>query len=615
MKTLFCFLLLLSCCFSMSAQQEKEELMAQLSRVNKNWKHQEIPASADLGAEPRSYNQWIECHLKFVEQALRARDTQHLTAEQQKRRMLLLDALRGYASQQQFPINDYLPYQQPVFIDRNGTHCAVGYLMKCSGHEDLAQEIDREEKFDYIQDIQTRGVAEWAIYHGFTLEELAWIQPSYPPQSTAYDLNGGVNGTVLATAMSSDEETLYLAGGFSGSHSGAVGSNILAWRNGFAGFDWVSLGIGTNDTIRSLLLHDNKLYIGGDFTESNGATAEHVAVYDIVDGTWSSMGALDGAVHSLVVFNNTIYAGGRFSGFLARWNGTSWEDIGQGFMYGEGVRTLEVWGDRLVLGGNFELATGAIRKHVAAFDNTYIVPMGMGTLTPVNDFALHNGSLYAACDMIADGDTCALAMYNDQSESYWEKLIAPQFEMQDGFWGSSIRSLASDGSKLLCGGDFSATTLMTYGNHLMAYERILVGDELVNTYEALLLPDAPVRTIALYGDRLFFGGEFQVNLFNDTLRHIGYLDYILSAGSNGIQYDDFIEAYPIPANNTLTYTLANQGEPVRVSVHTLTGSEVYTHLQSTSSGTIPVAQLANGVYLLQAQSSTRRVSMKIIVQH
>ncbi len=615
MKTIFHLLLLIGCSISLAANNQNNPLIEKLSHVNVQWLNQNDVDQVVLKSEPETFNAWISIHLTLVEQTLRVRNNHHLSVEQKSKRFQLLDELKQYAVAGIYPINDYLPYQNPVFIDRIGTHCAVGYLMMQSGDDDLAHRIDAREKFAYIHEIKTPGVAQWATEHGFTPDELAWIQPGYPPQSNAFDLNGGLNGTVLATAFQENDQIIYMAGGFSGSNSGVNASNIIAWISGFAGFDWMSIGIGTNDTIRTLLVHENKLYIGGDFTLSEGESAPHVAMYDLGTGSWSAIGALDGDVHTLAVYNGAIYAGGKFTGFLARWNGSSWEDVGQGFMYGEGVRTLEVWNNKLLIGGSFELATGAPRFNVATYDNAYMGSLGFGIRTPVNDFAVHNGALYAACDMILGGDTCALAIFNEQNDGNWETLIGAAPGMEDGFWGNGIYSIESDGYRLLCGGDFFCTTMLTYGNNLMAYERFPSGNTYYNSYTPLLVPDAPIRTISLHNERLYFAGDFNVNLFTDTLGHIGYLDYVLSIKNDPKSNTTLLAARPIPAANELNYTLETQGEPVTLSLYSLAGNEVYTQTNAATSGSIPVSQFTNGIYILRVQSATHQSTMKIAVQH
>jgi hypothetical protein len=106
-----------------------------------------------------------------------------------------------------------------------------------------------------------------------------------------------------------------------------------------------------------------------------------------------------------------------------------------------------------------------------------------------------------------------------------------------------------------------------------------------------------------------------VNLFTDTLGHIGYLDYVLSIKNDPKSNTTLLAARPIPAANELNYTLETQGEPLTLSLYSMAGNEVYTQTNAATSGIIPVSQLANGIYILRAQSATHQSTMKIAVQH
>ena len=101
------------------------------------------------------------------------------------------------------------------------------------------------------------------------------------------------------------------------------------------------------------------------------------------------MGSLNGEVNTFEIYNNEIYAGGNFAGFLAKWNGTSWEEVLPGFLYGTEVRALKSTNNQLIIGGDFELATGALRKNAFAYDGNQAVFLGFGTKTPVNDFEIY----------------------------------------------------------------------------------------------------------------------------------------------------------------------------------------------------------------------------------
>jgi hypothetical protein len=118
-------------------------------------------------------------HLHRVAYRLAARTAPSLGEGPHQRRLALLDNLQAYAVNGRFPQNLTVPGRTPVFIDEHGTACAVGYLMIASGHRLLAERIKREMNLAYVHDITLPEVAAWAGDHGFTIDELAWIQPTY----------------------------------------------------------------------------------------------------------------------------------------------------------------------------------------------------------------------------------------------------------------------------------------------------------------------------------------------------------------------------------------------------------------------------------------------------
>jgi len=137
-------------------------------------------------------------HLHYVADRLAARTPVSVDEGPYQRRRALLDTLHVYADRGLFPQNITVPGRTPVFIDERGAACAVGQLMIGSGHETLAERIRTEMNLAYVHDIDLPEVAVWARDHGFTIDELAWIQPTYhferirdPSVLAAFDLANG----------------------------------------------------------------------------------------------------------------------------------------------------------------------------------------------------------------------------------------------------------------------------------------------------------------------------------------------------------------------------------------------------------------------------------------
>ena len=125
--------------------------------------------------------QLIQMHLSLVEQKLRDKKTDHLSTEQKANRLKCLDILNQYWTKGVFPQNIYHAKRTPYFIDHLGTACAVGQLIIETGYKDFAIKISTENNYGYIKELNEKypEVKQWADKFGFTVSELAWIQPTY----------------------------------------------------------------------------------------------------------------------------------------------------------------------------------------------------------------------------------------------------------------------------------------------------------------------------------------------------------------------------------------------------------------------------------------------------
>jgi hypothetical protein len=139
------------------------------------------PPSADTTEAAR-----IHVHLAHVERRLRAADAADLSEAQRANRARALDVLAAYRATGRFPrrTQDAHEGRRPRFIDDRGVRCAVGEMIAGTGYPELAEAIDREHEYDYVPAMATEGLQTWAFNHGFSIRELAMIQPSYTPPPT-----------------------------------------------------------------------------------------------------------------------------------------------------------------------------------------------------------------------------------------------------------------------------------------------------------------------------------------------------------------------------------------------------------------------------------------------
>ncbi len=151
----------------------------QLCEFNFNWQKYAAQAPEGSARHFASEREYVQAHLSNVLPILRTNPVDHLNAELLNSRLHLIEVLDAYRIAGNFPINYYRQERIPVFIDDHNTHCAVGYLLQHTGHEDVARRIAGTDNYAWVKDIKDQALLEWQSSSGFTLEELKLIQGAY----------------------------------------------------------------------------------------------------------------------------------------------------------------------------------------------------------------------------------------------------------------------------------------------------------------------------------------------------------------------------------------------------------------------------------------------------
>jgi hypothetical protein len=200
-----------------------------------------------------------------------------------------------------------------------------------------------------------------------------------------------------------------IAGGHFSSAGGVTAYNIAAWDGG----NWSALGSGmagsaTYFCTYALAIYNGDLIAGGDYTTAGGVAANRIARWD--GSSWSSLGTgMNGPVRSLTVYDGNLIAGGHFSSAggvtaynIAAWDGSSWSPLGSG-MAGDivdafNVYALTVYNGDLIAGGDFTTAGGVTTPRIARWDGTQWYEMGEGFSAPVRALTVYNNELVAGGD-------------------------------------------------------------------------------------------------------------------------------------------------------------------------------------------------------------------------
>lgn len=134
----------------------------------------------------------IIAHLKYTHLLL-LRTTLHIKdAAVRAKRLALLGHLNTYIKRGVFPVNSAYNERKPCFIDEYGSYCAVGYLIQQTVGSELPEKINSLFQYEYLAAMQLQELNEWVAQSGFTLEELATIQPTYGTYILKYSVAAGV---------------------------------------------------------------------------------------------------------------------------------------------------------------------------------------------------------------------------------------------------------------------------------------------------------------------------------------------------------------------------------------------------------------------------------------
>ncbi len=259
-----------------------------------------------------------------------------------------------------------------------------------------------------------------------------WNGTTWSPLGTG--MGGGAYSDVYALATFDDRSgtgpALYAGGAFT-TAGGATVNYLAKWD----GVSWSPVGGGMNGVVRALETFDDgsgagpMLYAAGSFTMAGGVPAKYIARWD--GSSWSELGSgTSGIVFALASFDDgsgggpRLYAGGFFTAAggvaaanIARWNGSSWSPLGSGvdstvlaftvFDDGSGA------GPALYVGGAFTTAGGVAAQRIARWDGSSWSALGSGAsglvsaLTTFDDGSGPGPSLIVGGEFTTAGEVAA----------------------------------------------------------------------------------------------------------------------------------------------------------------------------------------------------------------
>lgn len=217
----------------------------------------------------------------------------------------------------------------------------------------------------------------------------------------------GVNNSVDALVVASNGD-VYVGGYFT--QAGGVAANYVAKWNGTS---WSPVGAGTNSPVFALATAGTgEVYAAGAFTQAGGVAANYVAKWN--GSAWSALGtgvtgqtapgrfvsvallAVTGNGDVYIGGNNFTAAGGTPVNQVAKWNGSTWSDVG--FLGTSAyVNALAASGPNLYVGGSLTSVGGVLVRNIARWDGTAWSDLGagLGAGANVQSLAVRGADVYA----------------------------------------------------------------------------------------------------------------------------------------------------------------------------------------------------------------------------
>lgn len=588
-----------------------------LYEVNKQWeKHKEVSSDFDIHFDNDIDR--IQFHLLNVVKSLRQNTPAGLSNSSQSNRLSLIDTLEHYAYAKVFPTNSCHSERTPYFIDDFGVYCAVGYMIKASGRNDLALRIQKEHNYDYIADIKTPGVEEWAAEFGFEVGELAWVQPTYSPPLILEEVSEGADGPVKVLASHDQSNILYLAGDFNTVNQ--VECNNFAFYQ--SGQLRCMFGV-LEGTVNDILFIHGTVYAFGAF-QQDGITYP-IARFDVNRWTMLSLPGREGAEATLASKGGLL---GQMEVVISHPSFVGYQELW--------VNYNNQWERRAKVKGHVNAMSISYSQRVYAgkLDSVYIYEGG----NLVTDFSTNNvfinsfsplNSIWEGIsgDLISKEVKCIVSQYevlyfggvcsvnpeNGENDicmtRYLNNTLQPTILSNDFTWDEvdyeqdfSINDMISNGSEFIIGGEFDMLYdfMGYYGKNLATYY------PLYNTIEPLALLNGSVEVLRNHANYVYIGGNFTSNASATPLNYIARIDK--TNAFNEIRPLKGLNLYPNPAQNSIK--IEGISSQINYAVYSSTGQNLLKGVSNEQE--IDVSELEAGTYIIHIQTKEGQASLKFV---
>jgi hypothetical protein len=390
----------------------------------------------------------------------------------------------------------------------------------------------------------------------------------------------------------------------------------------YDGVSWVVKDTIDN-IVRSMVIYNNELYMGGDFVAINSQSMEHLVKWN---GTnWVNIGASGGNVLNLRVINNDLYAVGTFTqvaginaNSIAKWNGTSWSSVNFPASYFLGnnsfVGDCVIYNGELYAGGNFHISTG--QTDIAVLKNGTWQRVGnsdslKGAFSSINKLEVFHNELYIGGYILHSEGNVGNGIQRWDGVNWKTVGTGLQDYNNTTNSGTSVLDMMQYKNKLYVAGGFSfagnsiAPNLATWdGTKWCAIDTLI---------------DKRITAFGIFQDTIYVGTNdiFEGNFINSfgkfTVGNYSYTEECSSdfdVSINELLIENQISIYPNPTTSFLNIVdKDNQLQNATIQIKNYLGQIV---LSSPFTSQINLQNISAGMYFLTVKDKDYLKTFKII---
>lgn len=370
----------------------------------------------------------------------------------------------------------------------------------------------------------------------------------------------------------------------------------------------------------------NKIYFAGAFDWVNGKNQYNFAIWN--GNGWdyplSNPITANSFIYDMVVHNNNLYVCGEFTmigstvcNYVAKFDGTNWQPVGdftkffKTFGPPAQIRAIEIYKDEIYIAGAFDDSTGTPRN-IAKFNGTEWVNVGTGIqqggIAWVQSMEEFNGKLHIA------------GYFDRTSQIPGESYVAwdgSSFVDVGDIKKGSFRNMYRSRDKLfILAHFFDSNHSPVFGVKFITKEKECVFYDLQTTITNTL--NYSIDCLESINDSLVLGGLYkyldtvQANSIGVVTNYENNSSGCLYVGLDDYYYSETsIRVYPNPTEG---FIVIESGESATMRLTDLMGKEcgVYTLEQKTNE--IDLTSLPKGIYLCRIEYSKKALFRKLILK-